>query len=112
MVNCREYFNANIFRRLLNSCTFSADDFSTQGYGGDSFTLAGSNAIIPKENCNKFLQLPFVKCYEKDVCAVASWDSSIHDNMYLNRLTPSRNKELVLYILLQNYRLLNNHDDG
>ncbi|XP_050727701.1 kinesin-like protein KIF13A isoform X3 [Eriocheir sinensis] len=67
----------------------NADDFSTQGYGGDSLTLAGNNAIIPKENCNKFFQLPFVKCYEKDVCAVASWDSSIHDNMYLNRLTPS-----------------------
>ncbi|XP_045131033.1 kinesin-like protein KIF13B isoform X11 [Portunus trituberculatus] len=67
----------------------NADDFSTQGYSGDSFTLAGNNAIIPKENCNKFFQLPIVKCYEKDVCAVASWDSSIHDNMYLNRLTPS-----------------------
>ncbi|KAK3891209.1 hypothetical protein Pcinc_004892 [Petrolisthes cinctipes] len=66
----------------------NADDFSTQGYG-DNITLSGNNAIIPKENCNKFFQLPIVKCYEKDVCAVASWDSSIHDNMYLNRLTPS-----------------------
>ncbi|XP_064103663.1 kinesin-like protein KIF13A isoform X4 [Macrobrachium nipponense] len=66
----------------------NADDFSTQGFG-DTLTVAGNNAIIPKENCNKFFQLPIVKCYEKDVCAVASWDSSIHDNMYLNRLTPS-----------------------
>ncbi|XP_045609912.1 kinesin-like protein KIF13A isoform X2 [Procambarus clarkii] len=66
----------------------NADDFSTQGFG-DNLTLAGNNAIIPKENCNKFFQLPIVKCYEKDVCAVASWDSSIHDNMYLNRLTPT-----------------------
>lgn len=66
----------------------NADDFSTQGCG-DNLTLAGNNAIIPKENCNKFFQLPIVKCYEKDVCAVASWDSSIHDNMYLNRITPS-----------------------
>ncbi|KAK8749603.1 hypothetical protein OTU49_015452 [Cherax quadricarinatus] len=65
----------------------NADDFSTQGFG--ELTLAGNNAIIPKENCNKFFQLPIVKCYEKDVCAVASWDSSIHDNMYLNRLTPT-----------------------
>ncbi|KAK7063154.1 Kinesin-like protein kif13b [Halocaridina rubra] len=66
----------------------NADDFSTQGFGETS-NVAGNNAIIPKENCNKFFQLPIVKCYEKDVCAVASWDSSIHDNMYLNRLTPS-----------------------
>lgn len=78
---------------LHHACMLPADDFSTQGYGGDSLTLAGNNAIIPKENCNKFFQLPFVKCYEKDVCAVASWDSSIHDNMYLNRLTPSMCQE-------------------
>ncbi|XP_042236957.1 kinesin-like protein KIF13A isoform X3 [Homarus americanus] len=80
----------------------NADDFSTQGCG-DNLTLAGNNAIIPKENCNKFFQLPIVKCFEKDVCAVASWDSSIHDNMYLNRLTP--NDERVYLIVKSVLRL-------
>lgn len=68
----------------------SADDFSAQSNGGDSLPCAGTNAIIPKENCNKFFPLQIIKCYEKDVCAVASWDSSIHDNVYLNRITQSQ----------------------
>ncbi|XP_069985793.1 kinesin-like protein KIF13A isoform X3 [Penaeus vannamei] len=80
----------------------NADDFSTQGFG-DTMTIAGTNAIIPKENCNKFFQLPIIKCYEKDVCAVASWDSSIHDNQYLNRLTP--NDERVYLIVKAVVRL-------
>lgn len=78
-----------VYTSFIFSYPFSADDFSTQGFG-DTMTIAGTNAIIPKENCNKFFQLPIIKCYEKDVCAVASWDSSIHDNQYLNRLTPSK----------------------
>ncbi|MCL4123707.1 UNVERIFIED_CONTAM: hypothetical protein GTU68_014270 [Idotea baltica] len=66
----------------------NADDFSAQtNGGGDCLPIAGPNAIIPKENCNKFFPLQIIKCYEKDVCAVASWDSSIHDNVHLNRIT-------------------------
>ena len=57
------------------------------GYG--EVSVAGTQAIVPKESCSKFFPLPLVRSYEKDVCAVASWDSSIHDNQYLNRLTPS-----------------------
>ncbi|CAL4068475.1 unnamed protein product, partial [Meganyctiphanes norvegica] len=80
----------------------NADDFSTPGFG-DNIPNCGMNAIIPKENCNKLFSLPIIKCYEKDVCAVASWDSSIHDNMYLNRFTA--NDERVYLIVKAVVRL-------
>lgn len=70
-----------------------ADDFSTQHSQGEAVPCAGLSAIIPKENCNKFFPLQIIKCYEKDICAVSSWDSSIHDNVHLNRITQSKFKE-------------------
>ncbi|KAB7500909.1 Kinesin-like protein KIF13A, partial [Armadillidium nasatum] len=81
----------------------NGDDFSAQTNSGDSIPVSGANAIIPKENCNKFFPLQIIKCFDKDVCAVASWDSSIHDNVLLNRIT--QNNERIYLVIKAVVRL-------
>lgn len=49
--------------------------------------MTGLNSILPKEHGNKFYNLPIIRHLEKDVCAIAAWDSSIHDNVHLNKVT-------------------------
>ncbi|XP_047740142.1 kinesin-like protein KIF13A isoform X2 [Hyalella azteca] len=64
----------------------NGEDFSSQN-NGEFPAMAGTNAIIPKEISNKFFPLPIVDQYSDEVCTVASWDSSIHNNPLLNRVT-------------------------
>lgn len=67
-------------------------------------SIAGLNSIVPKEhNGTQFFTLPIVSYCEKDVSAVAVWDSSIHDSIYLNRVTPAN--ERVYLILKVSVRL-------
>ncbi|XP_022106893.1 kinesin-like protein KIF13A isoform X4 [Acanthaster planci] len=73
-----------------------ADDMGTSG-GLEGMNAAGYNSILPKEHGNKMFNLPIVKYCEKDVCAVASWDSSIHDSPHLNRVT-SPNERIYLIV--------------
>lgn len=49
--------------------------------------IAGINSILPKEHGNKFYTLQILQHLEKDVCAIVSWDSSLHDSQALNRVT-------------------------
>lgn len=64
----------------------AADDLSTHNSGAE-VSITGHNSILPKEVHNKFYCLNILQHLEKDVCAVASWDSSIHDSLHLNRVT-------------------------
>jgi kinesin family protein 13 len=64
----------------------------------EGLQAAGINSILPKEHGAKFYNLPIVKYCEKDVCAIASWDSSIHDSVNLNRVTPSNER---VYMILK-----------
>lgn len=52
--------------------------------------MTGLNSILPKEHGNKFYSLPIIRRIEKDVCAIAAWDSSIHDNIHLNKVTDGK----------------------
>lgn len=54
---------------------------------GEEVTVTGINSILPKEDGRQFYELKILHHLEKDVCAVASWDSSIHDSQYLNKVT-------------------------
>lgn len=65
--------------------------------------MAGINSILPKEHGNKFYTLQILQHLDKDVCAVASWDSSIHDSQSLNRVTEV--SERVYLILKTTVRL-------
>ncbi|XP_045446228.1 kinesin-like protein KIF13B [Melitaea cinxia] len=80
----------------------NADDLTTNS-SGEEVSVAGLNSILPKEHGNKFYELQILHHHDKDVSAVASWDSSIHDSPYLNRATEAN--ERVYLILKTTVRL-------
>ncbi|XP_020290854.1 kinesin-like protein KIF13A isoform X1 [Pseudomyrmex gracilis] len=80
----------------------NADDLSTH-QSGEEVSVSGLNSILPKEHGNKFYNLPIIKHLEKDVCAIAAWDSSIHDNIHLNKVTDAN--ERIFLILKTTVRL-------
>jgi kinesin family protein 13 len=66
---------------------------------GQYLSMAGINSILPKEHGGQFYTLPIVKYPDnEDIGAIASWDSSIHDNQYLNRVTESNER---VYLILK-----------
>ncbi|XP_068626995.1 kinesin-like protein KIF13A [Battus philenor] len=74
----------------------NADDLSTHP-SGEEVTVAGLHSILPKEHGNRFYELHILHHHDKDVAALASWDSSIHDSQYLNRITePNERVYLIL----------------
>uniref|UniRef100_T1G9Z1 Kinesin motor domain-containing protein n=1 Tax=Megaselia scalaris TaxID=36166 RepID=T1G9Z1_MEGSC len=80
----------------------NADDLSAQN-SNDEFSIAGHNSILSKEHGHKFYNLQILQHFEKDVCAIASWDSSMHDSQSLNRITEAN--ERVYLILRTTVRL-------
>ncbi|XP_043288221.1 kinesin-like protein KIF13A isoform X4 [Venturia canescens] len=80
----------------------NADDLSTH-HSGEEVSITGLNSILPKEHGHKFYSLPIIRHLEKDVCAIAAWDSSIHDSLHLNRVTDAT--ERVYLILKTTVRL-------
>ncbi|KZS16304.1 Kinesin-like protein [Daphnia magna] len=71
---------------------------------GQFMTAAGSNSILPKEHGGQFSSLPIIRYLDnEDIGAVAAWDSSIHDSLYLNRVTEAN--ERVYLILKATVRL-------
>lgn len=67
----------------------SADDMSAQNTN-EEVPIAGINSILPKEHGNKFYTLQILQHLDKDVCAIVSWDSSLHDSQALNRVTEGK----------------------
>ena len=66
----------------------NADDLSTGFSDSESqIPVYGHNSILPKELAGKFFNLSIIGISPEGIGAVASWDSSIHDSVYLNRLT-------------------------
>ena len=78
-----------------------ADDLSTGLSEAEVQTpVYGHNSILPKELAGKFFNLTLIDGgLGEGVGAVASWDSSIHDSVYLNRsgsiLMKMRKKRIV-----------------
>ncbi|CAN8000086.1 unnamed protein product [Ixodes hexagonus] len=76
-----------------------SDDMSVPNSGENGLQVAGSNSILPKEHHSQLFNLPIVKHCDKDVCATAAWDSSIHNSMHLNALTsPNERVYLILKV--------------
>uniref|UniRef100_A0A1I8P0E7 Kinesin-like protein KIF13A n=1 Tax=Stomoxys calcitrans TaxID=35570 RepID=A0A1I8P0E7_STOCA len=80
----------------------NADDLSAQNTN-DEFSIAGINSILSKEHGHKFYTLQILQHFDKDVCAISSWDSSMHDSPALNRVTEAN--ERVYLILRTTVRL-------
>lgn len=68
--------------------------------------IAGINSILPKEHGNKFYTLQVLQHLEKDVCAIASWDSSLHDSQALNRVTEGISKYAFEFQKLNDFELV------
>ncbi|XP_020842473.1 kinesin-like protein KIF13A isoform X4 [Phascolarctos cinereus] len=58
---------------------------------------SGVNSILPKEHGSQFFYLPVIKHSDDEVSATASWDSSVHDSVHLNRVTP-QNERIYLIV--------------
>ena len=62
--------------------------FFILGYGETGeVPVYGTHSILPKEHGAKFFALPIVRHLTREVGAIATWDSSIHDSMCLNTVT-------------------------
>ena len=58
------------------------------GYGETGeVPVYGTHSILPKEHGAKFFALPIVRHLTREVGAIATWDSSIHDSVCLNTVT-------------------------
>ena len=75
----------------------NADDLST-GFGDSEIQapVYGHNSILPKELAGKFFNLTLIGEVPDGVGAVASWDSSIHDSVYLNRITQASERAYLI----------------
>uniref|UniRef100_A0A803TNV9 Kinesin family member 13A n=1 Tax=Anolis carolinensis TaxID=28377 RepID=A0A803TNV9_ANOCA len=58
---------------------------------------SGVNSILPKEHGSQFFYLPIIKHSKDEVSATAAWDSSVHDSVHLNRITP-QNERIYLIV--------------
>ncbi|XP_030408361.1 kinesin-like protein KIF13A isoform X6 [Gopherus evgoodei] len=58
---------------------------------------SGVNSILPKEHGSQFFYLPIIKHSDDEVSATAAWDSSVHDSVHLNRVTP-QNERIYLIV--------------
>ncbi|XP_076306917.1 kinesin-like protein KIF13A isoform X2 [Tachypleus tridentatus] len=76
----------------------NADDLSATNADENGIQIAGYNSILPKEHGSKMFNLPILKHFQKEVSAVAAWDSSIHDSIFLNRVTPQNER---IYMILK-----------
>lgn len=82
---------------LIFNHFFPADDLTAQSCS-DELSIAGLHSILPKEHGNKFYTLPNLQHLDKDVCAISSWDSSLHDSLALNRITETNER---IYLILK-----------
>ncbi|EMP40397.1 Kinesin-like protein KIF13A [Chelonia mydas] len=58
---------------------------------------SGVNSILPKEHGSQFFYLLIIKHSDDEVSATAAWDSSVHDSVHLNRVTP-QNERIYLIV--------------
>ena len=65
--------------------------FCVLGYGETGeVPVYGTHSILPKEHGAKFFALPIVRHLTREVGAIATWDSSIHDSVCLNTVTSGK----------------------
>ena len=60
--------------------------------------IIGDNCFLPKEKSEEFFDLPIISDTGREVGAVASWDSSVHEWTKLNKITPEQER---LYMVIK-----------
>ena len=75
------------------------------GYGETGeVPVYGTHSILPKEHGAKFFALPIVRHLTREVGAIATWDSSIHDSVCLNTVTSGSNFALTKKLVQIQFR--------
>lgn len=93
--------NLSFFRKvqlvlnLTKTCFLS--EHALSGCADIDVEPAGHHSFLSFEQSDSIIGLPIHKYDQKRVTATASWDSSVHDSVYLNRVT--QNTERVYVIL-------------
>lgn len=82
-----------------NTCFLS--EHALSGCADIDVEPAGHHSFLSFEQSDSIIGLPVHKYDQKRVTATASWDSSVHDSVYLNRVT--QNTERVYVILKVSY---------
>lgn len=78
------------------------DDNALSGCADIDSEPAGSRSFLSFEQSQNILELPLLKYDQKRVTATASWDSSIHDSVLLNRVTqPNERVYLILKVVVR-----------
>jgi kinesin family protein 13 len=60
--------------------------------------VVGEDWLLDGEDHSSMIEIPVVKRDEKQVSAVASWDSSVHENEHLNKATSDKDR---IYLVLK-----------
>ena len=83
----------------------SSDDLADSEAGlASSCGLLGWDSVVAKEVADSFLPLPLVQVLAQDtgVGCVASWDSSLHESVHLNKVTDSQERcYLILRVVVR-----------
>ena len=82
---------------------FSSIDTLESSTGLDDYLpTLGESSILPKEQGEQFYSLPIIENVDKVIGSIASWDSSVHNSVYLNRVTQEHERLfLILRITLR-----------
>ena len=80
----------------FNSSDPWLDVVESSEFDDDEPPLYGHNSILPKEHGERFFSLPIIRYLNQDISAVASWDSSIHESIYLNKLTNANERAYMI----------------
>ena len=81
---------------FLNFSSIDTLDSSTEL--DDYLPVIGAGAILPKEQGDKFYSLQVIETLDKTIGSVVSWDSSVHNSVYLNRVTQEHER---LFLILK-----------
>ena len=82
----------------------SPDDLANTDMMSTSSGLLGWDSVIAKEEADTFMSLPMLKIISQEtgVGCVASWDSSLHESLHLNKVTdPNERCYLVIRCIVR-----------
>ena len=92
------YFHLILSHLNYDNLFLQQTDNALSGCGDIDAEPAGHHSFLSFEQSDSLMGLPIMKYDQKRVTATASWDSSVHDSVYLNRVTPNTER---VYIILK-----------
>ncbi|RDD36883.1 Kinesin-like protein KIF13A [Trichoplax sp. H2] len=73
-----------------------SNDLRTVNNDPEMIDAIGAQCTIFRENRYTNVDLPIIRYEDNGCCTINSWDSSVHDSIYLNRLTPASERVYMI----------------